>query len=93
MMVVWESTNNLPLAHFLIENGVQDGKDIDGMTAGDFAKSYHPHMGSGQTFRFVPHLMARLAVQLAHISRSFSSEQIEFLPLPPPLNRMIFSNI
>jgi ankyrin len=45
-MVTCESMRNLPLARFLIENGVQDGKDIDGMTAGDFAKSYHDHMGT-----------------------------------------------
>ena len=44
-MVAWETTKNLPLARFLIENGVQDNKDHGGMTAGDFAISEHPHEG------------------------------------------------
>jgi len=38
-MVTCETMRNLPLARFLIENGVRDSVDINGMTAGDLAKS------------------------------------------------------
>ena len=44
-MVACETMDNLPLALFLIENGVQDDVDRGGVTAGDLAINDHPHVG------------------------------------------------